>query len=243
MSSCSNIEQPQYDANNFEKYTFTEVSIDNKKTIADYKAESIVAGYWIVNGDSKIDKRLFILSRTYLNFLIYTSSIIYDNWDIIYSYINNLENIETISISHKEKVLYLGPSSITNDNKSNILAISLTENLQSDEMEDGYRYIQEFSGINLADIFLPFLKSDKETYQNLVTALNSMSNINDNENFVYIDLVSAEEEIHFLSTGGKDTTIANQDNIGIYIDENGVVKVSEDNDITLLAVTYDENIQ
>jgi hypothetical protein len=238
LSSCSRIEQPEYDVTNFETYVFDEIIVDNVKTIADYKAESIVAGYWVANEGSNIEKRLFILSRTYLNFLIYACDLIYNNWDTIYSHFNDLENIKTISISYNENILYLGPSSISNDDKSNMLAISLTETFLNYKAEDGYRYIQEFSGINLADIFLPFLKSDKETYQSLATALNSMDNINDEDNFVYINLLSPGEEINFLSTGGKDTTIASQGDIGIYIDEDGVVKVSDENYAILLAITY-----
>jgi hypothetical protein len=92
-------------------------------------------------------------------------------------------------------------------------------------------------------MFLPYLKSNDDLALTLLaTSFYSMDNITCKGCFVYIDIVS-QEEVDFIHTGSSDSTIEMQGDIGIYVDENGVIKVIEGNDSTLLVVKYDEKIE
>lgn len=244
MSSCNKLETTELNTSALEIYEFVEVTVDNNTTIDEYKADKIVAAYWIADEDTPISKRLFIFSGDYIDFLIVITSVISEYREDIRSSFSDLDGIEVITVRYDENVLYLGPSSIDNATKNNSFSINFDsptmEYYISDQPDLIDKYFQAFSGINLADILLPYLLSDDDLpFSLLLSSLASMGGFNLENGFTYIDIYDGVFD--HLSIGGSDFTVEQQGNIGIYVDDNGVLKVIESKNPTFLAVKYNED--
>ncbi len=226
LTACMKFDQPEYDINNFESFTVDVLEIDGLKTIDDYEQLGYVAAYYKANDIT----RVFFFDNDLTQFISYMYRLFTDETiKTVNKYFNNVINIDKITVSKRENILYFLDSDM--DKTYALSLTNLEDVLTVEEKETWFRLVAHYSGLNLDFVFLPVLINDGVYQRKTIgTIVNTISdNLNGENNFYCLDFCTLCQANEIYKLHGTREPIEIISNIEFYVDDSFILHASIDN--------------